>query len=154
MKSLPYEKNWFNKINECIKLYGKVMSEGDVEDMDCAVFKAGINKKIRSFVFEELKVECGTKMKTKNLSYQAYEMQDYLRKLPPKELYLAIKIRCSMLDTIHDRPYLARGIQRCRLCEIGDESLSHIVNCYAVSDKVQEVCSSIYGCDIDIDALK
>ena len=40
------------------------MSEGDVEDMDCAVFKAGINKKIRSFVFEELKVECGTKMKT------------------------------------------------------------------------------------------
>ena len=73
--------------------------------------------------------------------------------LPPKYMYTVIKIRCGMLNTIHDRPYLYKA-DKCRVCGIGDESLHHILNCYAISDQIQTVCQSIYTDEFHMDYAK
>ena len=74
-----------------------------------------------------------TKAKLSQLSYTKYEQQTYLTNTPPNLLYTIIKIRCNMLDTIKNRPYLFANLSTCRLCGMGDESLHHIMNCYLVS---------------------
>ena len=60
-----------------------------------------------------------------------------------------LRIRCGMLNTIHDRPYLFNSTDKCRLCGLGDESLHHILNCYVISDKIQTVSPSLFTDELD-----
>ena len=68
-------------------------------------------------------------------------------------MHIVVKIRCGMLNTTHDRPYLYKS-EKCRICGIGDESLHHILNCYAVSDKIQTINPSIYTDEVPVEYAK
>ena len=62
----------------------------------------------------------------------------------PKTMYTVVRMRCGMLNTIHDRPYLFRAGSACQLCGLGDESIHHIVNCYVVSAMTRTVPPTLY----------
>ena len=154
MKKLPQERNWANKITELRKTYDIRVTDEEIEGMSIFRFKNLIKTSIETVVFEELKSECAIKSKTKHLQYNSFTQQHYITELPPKLMYIVTRIRCSMLNTIHDRPYLYRGVEKCRVCNIGDESLHHIINCYVISSKIQTVCPSIFTDDFSKDYAK
>ena len=144
MKKLPGERNQANKIMELRTRYNIELNDEEIENMTITRFKNLIRTSIEAVVLQDLKRECATKSKTKHLQYNSFTQQQYITKLPPKLMFIVMRIRCSMLNTIHDRPYLYKGVVKCRLCGIGDESLHHIMNCYVVSSKIQTVCPSIF----------
>ena len=120
MKTLAGEKNWANNIHLFRNKFGIQVSDVEIRGMDIDRYKSHVRDCLRSFVFNELKAECATKSKTKKLIYQTFGQQKYMTHLPPKHMYIFIKIRCGMLNTIHDRPYLYRA-DRCRVCGIDFE---------------------------------
>ena len=144
MKKLPEERNWANKIAELRATYDIKLTDEEIESMNISRYKNLIRASIEIFVFDDLKKECATKSKTGHLKYDSFQQQLYLTKIPPKLMYIVTRIRCSMLNTIYDRPYLYKGVEKCRLCGIGDESLNHIINCYVISSTIQTVCPSIF----------
>ena len=129
MKKLPEERNWGNKITELKAHYHIELSDQEIGGMTISRFQNIIQRSIEAAVFEDLKRECAAKSKTKRLQYNSFAEQQYIAKLPPKLMFIVMRIRSGMLNTIHDRPYLYKGIEKCRLCGIGDESLDHIINC-------------------------
>ena len=153
MLTLAGEKNWANNMLLLRSKYGLQFRDEELQGMDVVRFKSCVDTCIRSFVFDELKEECKTKSKTKHLTYQTFRQQDYTTFLPPKLMHIVVKIRCGMLNTIHDRPYLYKS-EKCRICGIGDESLHHILNCYAVSDKIQTINPSIYTDEVPVEYAK
>ena len=150
MLSLPGEKNWANNMLMLRSKYGTQFRDEDLHGMDVERYKKDVEDCIRKFVFSELKEDCSTKSKTRHLRYQTFREQKYMTLLPPKLMYLVVRIRCGMLNTIHDRPYLYKS-DTCRVCGIGDESLNHIINCYAVSDEIRTISSSIYTDEVSMD---
>ena len=133
MRNLPDQQNWANTIYKTRLGYGIDVSDDEIKTMSLDEFKALAKRKIRDKVFRELLDDIKTKAKLSQLSYTKYEQQTYLTNTPPNLLYTIIKIRCNMLDTIKNRPYLFANLSTCRLCGMGDESLHHIMNCYLVS---------------------
>ena len=148
-KKLPGEKNWANNMEELRIRYNLAPTDEEIQEMDLSKFKDLVRSNIRAFVFKELLRENLTKSKTKHLKYTSYIQQQYITKLPPKLMYIMLRIRCGMLNTIHDRPYLFTSIDKCRLCGIGDESIQHILNCYVISDKIQTVSPSLFTDELD-----
>ena len=153
MKTLPGERNWANNIQLLRTKYGIQFTDEEIQGMNVDKFKKHVRDCIYSFVFNELKIECTTKSKIKHLQYSVFKQQQYMTNLPPKLMYIVVRIRCGMLNTIHDRPYLYKA-ERCRVCGIGDESLHHILNCYVISDRIQTVSQSIYTDEIPMDYAK
>ena len=153
MLTLPGEKNWANNMLMLRSRYNVEFRDEELEGMDVERFKSHVEECIRLFAFNELKNECSTKSKTKHLKYQTFEQQKYMTLLPPKLMHIVVKIRCGMLNTIHDRPYLYKS-KKCRVCGIGDESLLHILNCYVISDKIQTVSPSIYTDEVSVEYAK
>ena len=153
MLTLPGEKNWANNMLTLRSRYNVKFRDEELEGMDVERFKSHVEECIRLFAFNELKNECSTKSKTKHLKYQTFEQQKYMTLLPPKLMHIVVKIRCGMLNTIHDRPYLYKS-KKCRVCGIGDESLLHILNCYVISDKIQTVSPSIYTDEVSVEYAK
>ena len=153
MKTLPGERNWANNIQLLRTKYDIQFTDDEIQVMNVDKFKKHVRDCIYSFVFNELKNECTTKSKIKHLQYSVFRQQQYMTDLPPKLMYIVVRIRCGMLNTIHDRPYLYKT-ERCRVCGIGDESLHHILNCYVVSDRIQTVSPSMYTDEIPMDYAK
>ena len=149
MLSLPGERNWANKISHLKQVYDISLSDNEICEMDVEKFKTIVNTKIRAAVFIELVIDCSAKSKTNQLQYKSFEQQKYLTAFPSTVTYNLVRIRCSMLNTIHDRPYLHPGVKKCRVCNFGDESLRHIMNCYMVSDQINSVPTSIYTNNIN-----
>ena len=100
-----------------------------------------------------LKLSAPRKAKSNIFNIQSSNNSNYMTNLPPKLMYIVVRIRCGMLNTIHDRPYLYKA-ERCRVCGIEDESLHHILNCYVISDRIQTVSQSIYTDEIPMDYAK
>ena len=148
-KKLPGERNWANNMEELRLRYSIALNDKEIQEMDLDKFKDSVRSNIRAFVFEELLKENLTKSKTKHLQYTSYTQQQYITKLSPKLMYIVLRIRCGMLNTIHDRPYLFNSIDKCRLCGLGDESLQHILNCFVISDKIQTVSPSLFTDELD-----
>ena len=116
-----------------------------------------VEDRIREWTFKELVDQCKEKKKVTSLSYKAFQRQKYLEDTKPELAYIIARMRCQMLDLKSDRPYLfdVKSGSTCRLCGIGNESLSHIINCYVVSDKVCELdCPKIYKDSNDIKYMK
>ena len=153
MKDLPNEKNWAMKLEEMKEIYNIHITDDEIQKLSIDNFKKTVKEKIRACAFQELKEECSAKEKTKKLTYNIFKQQSYISNVPPKYMYIIIKMRCSMLNTIHERPYMYPGTKKCRLCRMGDESLLHIINCYVVSDKLHDINTTIYTDDPDKDYL-
>ena len=154
MRDLPEELNWANSIESMKVLYDIQLSDEQIQEMDILNFKDQIQTKINTHVFNLLKSDCATKTKTKHLIYTTFSQQPYITRTPPKLMYHTVRIRCSMLNTIYNRPYMFKGVEKCRLCGLGDESLVHIINCFVISDKIQAICPSIYTDEIDYEYVK
>ena len=113
------------------------------------ILRSIVNTRIKAAAFIELVNDCSAKSKTNQLQYESFEQQEYLTAFPSIVTYNLVRIRCSMLNTIHDRPYLHPGVKKCCVCNFGDESIRHIINCYMISDQINYVPASIYTNNID-----
>ena len=129
MKELPLERNWANKMEETKKRYQIELNDEQIRELSPNTFKDVVKNLIRKYVFNRLINDLSTKVKVQHLEYNQFKQQEYLTTLQPSLTYTMIKVRCSMLDTTRDRPFLFKGTKQCRLCNHEDESLLHIINC-------------------------
>ena len=81
-------------------------------------------------IFNKLKEACNTKTKTKNITYGAFGLQEYLYQMDPAKSRIVFRIRARMLSTKTDmqKKFINQN-SFCRLCKKADESIQHIVNC-------------------------
>ena len=84
---------------------------------------------VRRYAYEILKTDCASKSKTKDLSYPKFELQQYLKVLPPKIAQTICQARSKTLEIKAHTPFLFNS-QLCRVCGVVDESLNHILNCH------------------------
>ena len=155
MKTLPYQRNWANTLLKRREMYGISLDDNKLKDLSVHAFKNLVNTKVRETVFQELVQDCKNKSKTLHLSYTSFHQQSYLTRTPPHLTYLIIRMRCNMLNTIHNRPYMFPGGNKCRACGIGNECLSHIVNCCVVSHTITKLDEGmLYSDDPDINYLE
>ena len=68
------------------------------------------------------------KSRTKGIRYEKFEVQNYVKKMDPWEAKLIFKCRSKTLS-IKDHMQFKYNENSCRWCGIGEETLSHIVNC-------------------------
>ena len=137
-KLLPDHNNWWNCVEKLLIKYGIEVSEENIKNMSKESFKEKIKKAVLKVAFEELKIECKGKEKTKHLTYQEFTTQSYLTALYPNLSRIIFKCRSQTLNIKAHMRYKYQEDQCCRWCGISDESLQHVVNCgsheYAISD--------------------
>ena len=67
--------------------YSILVTEEEAMQMNKDAFKKMINKAVVTVAFEELREECASKSKTKNMTYPKFKRQDYLEKFFPNQIY-------------------------------------------------------------------
>ena len=129
---------------ESLKTKYSITNEDMCKSKD--TMKNTVKMKIHDYVFSLLKNELKKHSKVQSLQYHSYQQQFYLTNTTPKHTYLLLRLRCNMMNTIHNRPYMFGNYTKCRLCKTGDESLSHIVM-YHSCDPHQVNEELLYGDD-------
>ena len=87
MKMLVGEANWWNDVTNSMIKYSILVTEEEAMQMNKDAFKKMINKAVVTVAFEELREECASKSKTKNMTYPKFKRQDYLEKFFPNQIY-------------------------------------------------------------------
>ena len=111
MKTLPGERNWANNIQFLRTKYEIQFKDEEIQGMNVDKFKKHVRDCIYSFAFNKLKTECTTKSKTNYLQYSVFRQQQYMTDLPPKLMYIVVRIRCGMLNTIDHICTKLRGVE-------------------------------------------
>ena len=126
---LPTYKNWWSDIKDLLECYSIDLMEEYIANMSEDAFKTRVKESVRRYAYEILKTDCASKSKTKDLSYPKFELQQYLKVLPPKIAQTICQARSKTLEIKAHTPFLFNS-QLCRLCGLVDESLNHILNCH------------------------
>ena len=80
-------------------------------------------------IFQELKTECASLKKTSDLTYNAFELQNYLKVLYPSQARVVLKSRCKTLEIKTHSTYRYNGNTICRGCGVHEETFEHTLNC-------------------------
>ena len=126
--NLPDYSNWWCDVKVLMEIYGIEFEEETLMQMSKDTFKKKVKKAVAESAFEELKRQNETKSRTKGIRYEKFEVQNYVKKMDPWEAKLIFKCRSKTLS-IKDHMQFKYNENSCRWCGIGEETLSHIVNC-------------------------
>ena len=128
MKRLPYEPNWLNDILKSCTEYSINIDEQELRSISKETFKSRVRSAIHDYAFCELKKDCLSQSKTKNLVYNTFEKQPYLTHLYPSQAKIILQCRAQCLKIKAHRPFLFSN-KICRWCNLEEETVDHIVNC-------------------------
>ena len=103
---------------------------------------------MKKAAFEELKMECKSKEKTKDIDYSKFETQKYMTSLYHNHSKIIFRCRSKTLSIKEHMQYKYREDMHCRWCGISEETLSHVVNCGHNGDTIDNVHEIIEGHDI------
>lgn len=148
MKRLPHEKNWLNELLMHAAEYNIDVGEEKLISLNRETYKTQVKKVIQDYAFNDLKKQCLTLTKTKELKYESFEIQKYLLKLYPRQSSVLLQRRAKCLKIKTHRPYQFQGTL-CRWCNMVDETLDHIINC-AREEPEEMMC---YICMNDINKI-
>ena len=126
--NLPDYGNWWCDVKVLMEIYGIEFDEETLMQMSKDTFKKKVKKAVAESAFEELKRQNEMKSRTKGIRYEKFEVQNYVKKMDPWEAKLIFKCRSKTLS-IKDHMQFKYNENSCRWCGIGEETLSHIVNC-------------------------
>ena len=143
-KTLPYEKNWANHMQQLLLRYN--FTENEVAAYSS---KKAWKKKAKTAVcekaFEVLAADVAAKSKTSKLSYESLNQQSYLCQYQYKDACTIFKLRSRSVDCKGNHKSMAKQNLLCRLCAMCDETQRHIINCPASSDGPVLDMSVIFG---------
>ena len=122
------EENWWTGVKPLLTQYGLPENLAEIKNLSKSTFKESVNKKVQKTAFDNLKRECVSLKKTAELSYDAFELQGYLKELYPNQARTVMKTRCKTLDIKTHSTYKYNDTL-CRNCEKEEETLEHILNC-------------------------
>ena len=94
-----------------------------------SMFRTIVNNAVTASSFQDLKIECASLKKTAELSYESFELQDYLKVLYPNQARIILKGRCKTLDLKTHNTYLYKEDKMCRGCDEQEETFEHVLNC-------------------------
>ena len=97
MKRLPFEANWLSDVLKLAAQYSINIEEQRLKSISKDTFKSRVKSAINEYAFNELKAECITQSKTKNLIYNMFEMQPYLMNLYPSQSKIILQYRAQCL---------------------------------------------------------
>ena len=113
-------------------------------------FKEKVKTAVQEVAFEELKLECCSKEKTKDLTYSEFQIQEYMTSLYPNHSRIIFKCRSKTLSIKEHMQYKYRNQNHCRWCGISNETLEHIVNCGTNGCHIENVDEIIHGNDLHL----
>ena len=154
MKSLAYEKNWWNTVSNLLVKYNLVGQ--DYTAMVKDEWKTEVDNNIMEYAFTELKKECSNMSKTYNLQYENYECQPYITSCPANIATIIFKIRGRILNC-RDNQHSANEIITCRLCNTHIETQNHIINCRKVCPSQDSISLLTYMSpvfEVDVEQLQ
>ena len=125
---LPDHRNWWTSVKELLNRYSLNLSEEEITEMSKETFKGVVKKAVKEYAFQKLKDECKVKSKTKNVNYEKFVAQEYIKKLNPAMARVIFKCRSKTLN-IKEHTMYNNNHQTCRWCGVTDETLEHVVNC-------------------------
>ena len=131
---LPDFRNWWYDIKNLHKVYEVDFSEDDVKSVTKETYNKKIKDLVTKFAQTELKKICKAQSKTRDLDFSTFEMQNYLKVLPPSMSNIIFKARSKTLDLKMHTPYLYNNTL-CRMCGTEGETVVHIINCNNNLDK-------------------
>ena len=134
LRMLPDFRNWWYDIKNLHKVYEVDFSEDDVKSVTKETYNKKIKDLVTKFAQTELKKICKTQSKTRDLDFSTFEMQNYLKVLPPSMSNIIFKARSKTLDLKMHTPYLYNNTL-CRMCGTEGETVVHIINCNNNLDK-------------------
>ena len=129
-KRVPIKDDWVLTLNND-KLETKFnLSENEIKNIKKNIFKKIVKKKVTALALHDLNKIKESHSKVQNIKYVNFNIKKYIISglFNTKEICLLFKIRTRMLDVkINFRNFYADN--KCRLCEIEEETQNHLLNC-------------------------
>ena len=140
-KLFEYEKNWCNEVSELRLKYGLNDDDNEIAAMSKEKWKSKVKEQVHKFAVAHLNSENSQKSKTSHHPpRETLLTQDYFTYLKPADARLLFSIRCGTLDIKTMRRYnYDVGDTACRLCEDGEETIDHIINCCTCIERTSTV---------------
>ena len=122
------EKNWWADVVGLLCKYGITMSLDEMKAMSKEGFKKMVKETVSKKALVDLVRECSTKKKTAQLEYNHLKVQAYMQRMNLVKARTIFQCRAKTLDIKDHRQYKYAD-KVCRMCNDGEETLPHIVNC-------------------------
>ena len=122
------EENWWSDIEKALEKYDLPSDLEDIKAMSKDAFRDKVNKAVKNFAFQKLRTECHSQKKAANLTYETFNIQDYLLRLYPQQSRVIFKCRSETLDIKSHLTHKYKDLI-CRRCHAAPEEIQHIVNC-------------------------
>ena len=125
---LAFEENWANEIHHLAKQYSIIVEEGYVKSLSREKWKTYITNKITGYGFNLLKSKQTSMKKLHELTYEKFEIQNYLLELQPDIAREAFKVRSGMID-VRKNYSNKYNCHLCPVCKLEEETMHHLVAC-------------------------
>ena len=147
-KLYPFEKNWFNEVSQLREEYGVAEDDDSIKKLSKDKWKTIVKTHVYSRALADLNHENSLKSKTSHHPERSsLQLQDYFLYLRPSDARLYFSLRCGTFDLKTLRKYSYEdGDVMCRLCEVEEETVEHIVNrcdCISRDDYVENIFSEL-----------
>ena len=144
-KKLVAEPNWFNEITGLLREHNINFNEDDIKNMSKGRWKNVTKSAVHETTLRALNLECKNQSKTAGApAYHKLLKQQYFTQLSPSKARTLFQIRAGVFDIKSNRPYQYDD-QTCRVCELENETLDHIVNECTQPDRVPILTSDVYS---------
>ena len=147
-KTLPFEKNWANNVANLLIKYKLNSIYKNIDKLSKASWTKIVKTSIRQCAFDNLKLLCKNKSKTKLLVYTSFSPQKYLFDYDTKKASVVFKLRARCADCKANRKSSVVDLT-CRLCLNDEENQEHIINCPVVRKDGDEMDLNIINGDIN-----
>jgi hypothetical protein len=98
----PVKGDWVNILKEDFRYISEEVNEEDAKSISKFEYKKNIKNKIRQRVFEELKQVKDTHSKVRNIQYESFEIQEYMKNsvLTNQEISLLFSMRSKTMRSV------------------------------------------------------
>ena len=141
---LPEHNNWWCGVKSLMEKYSIPFDEEKIKKMSKETFKKKVKTTIIENAFQCLKNECESKSKTKNIRYNKFETQEYIKLMYPGAAKTIFKCRAKTLG-IKEHTKFKFDNCLCRWCGVSNETLEHVVNCGRNDEQIVDVEGKLHG---------
>ena len=149
-KKYVAEPNWFNEVSGLLREHNINYEEDDIKIMPKCSWKRITKSAVHETTLRALNLECKSQSKTADApTYHTLAKQNYFSQLTPSKARTLFQIRAGVFDIKSNRPYQYDD-ESCRVCQIENETLDHIVNRCSQVDRDTIPTNNVYTmCDED-----
>ena len=113
MVKYQYEMNWENFVLDLFCKYNILLNDQNIKVMSKDQWRFSSMKKIRSYAFDTLVIQCQLNSKTNHLNYKKFCQQLYITECDPQIVRVIFKTRTRMFDVKANFKTKYQGILHC-----------------------------------------